>query len=97
MLTEGAAKRSFAGARQSISLYIIIAIIILSAQTAFAFEISNSVAPKDNFVPFSRYLEKLDNKGWTVISGMTDEQKKEANEEIDKMLASAKGDFPALF
>ncbi len=74
-----------------------IGFILILAQSCFAFEISNSVITKDSFVPFSRYLEKLDNKGWTVISGMTDEQKNEASEEIDKMLTSAKGDFENEF
>ena len=78
-------------------IFFVFFTFIFAAQTSFAFEISNSVIAKDSFVPFSRYLEKLDNKGWTVISGMTDEQKNEANEEIDKMLASAKGDFEAEF
>ena len=78
-----------------ISIFLVLFTTII--QSVFAFDISNSVVSKDTFVPFSRYLEKLDNKGWTVISGMTDEQKNEANEEIDKLLASAKGDFEAEF
>ena len=72
-------------------------LLLAVTQTAFAFEYNKTTEKDEGFIPYSRYLEKLLPEDYSVFPKMTDEQKAEANEEIDKLLASAKGNFDGDF
>lgn len=71
--------------------------LMILSQTIFAFEISKSVETNDGFIPYSRYLEKLDKENLCVTKEMSDEEKAEAEKLIDENLEIAKGDFVANF
>ena len=65
--------------------------LMILSQTIFAFEISKSVETNDGFIPYSRYLEKLDKENLCVTKEMSDEEKAEAEKLIDENLEIAKG------
>ena len=78
-------------------LFLAILINIIFASSAFAFEISNQAENNDGYIPYSRFIEKLDAEDIAVTSEMTDEQKAEADKAIDDLLNQAKSDFISDF
>lgn len=78
------------------SIFVFVFFCFLAVcESVFAFEVT---ANSPDEVPYSKYLEKYDSNGWTVVSEMSEEEQADAVQGIKEIIALAKdGNFTSEF